>query len=246
MNESRTSPYVCNFISHWHSCTSVFRPGTFLVCCAFTSTTRIPMLFQNVVQRDPIHSRCLHGHRIDPARLQPFRHLVQSCRPATEFPHRIQGPDPAARPHSGSHSPRRSPPALALNDESARDQPSHFIPPPQLSSLFAIQMSSFNRSKVDIPRFAMAYSSSLNLDRGSARLAEKLQTLQRGRPAFFKAQPRHQSIRRNPRSHAVKRAQGTKRTSTIAPRALSRLKTSGRRSSSFWLNILPLRAPGSC
>jgi hypothetical protein len=27
------------------------------------------MLLQNVVQRDPVHARGLHGHRIDPTRL---------------------------------------------------------------------------------------------------------------------------------------------------------------------------------
>jgi hypothetical protein len=50
------------------------------------------VLFENVVQRDPIHARCLHRHRIDPAGLQPFRHLVQGRRPATELPHRIPIP----------------------------------------------------------------------------------------------------------------------------------------------------------
>ena len=70
------------------------------------------MLFENVVQRDPIHARCPpapSGHRIDPAGLQPFRHFVQGCRPATEFPCTgLASRSARVRPQSGSHYPRRS------------------------------------------------------------------------------------------------------------------------------------------
>jgi hypothetical protein len=60
------------------------------VCCAFTRTTPDAALLQNVVQRDPVHARGLHRHRIDAARLKPFRHPDQGICPAAEFPHRIR------------------------------------------------------------------------------------------------------------------------------------------------------------
>src|SRR6202040_2359748 len=63
---------------------------------------------------------------------------------------------------------------------------------------------------------AMSYSSSLNLDPGSARLAKENQTLQRGRAEPFARPIRHQSMHRSSRSHAERRAQGTKRLTTIA------------------------------
>ena len=40
--EFLNSPYVCSFINHWHSCTSLFRPGKFLVSLALTSHTSNP------------------------------------------------------------------------------------------------------------------------------------------------------------------------------------------------------------
>src|SRR6476661_7173342 len=52
--------------------------------------------------------------------------------------------------------------------------------------------------------------------------------------AFFKALARHQSMHRGSRSHAVKRAQGTNRTSTIACRpSLVTIKSEGRRRFKF-------------
>src|ERR1700684_3452224 len=95
------------------------------------------------------------------------------------------------------------------------------------------------RSKVDILRFAMAYSSNLNSDPGSARLAKKLQTLQRGRAGLFQGTARHQSMHRGSRSHAVKRAQGTKRSPTIACRpGPVTIKQGSDADSSFWFNTL--------
>jgi hypothetical protein len=41
-NEFFNNPYTGSFNSHWHSCTSVFRPGMFLVSRALTSVTWIP------------------------------------------------------------------------------------------------------------------------------------------------------------------------------------------------------------
>src|SRR5271165_244328 len=35
-------PKVCSFCSHWHSCTSVLRPGRVLVCCACATFTSNP------------------------------------------------------------------------------------------------------------------------------------------------------------------------------------------------------------
>src|SRR5882762_8829741 len=40
--EFRNSPYVCSFISHWLSCTSLLRPGRFFVSRAFTRYTSKP------------------------------------------------------------------------------------------------------------------------------------------------------------------------------------------------------------
>ena len=43
---------------------------------------------QDVVHRDPVDPRRLHGHLPDPARLQPLHHLVDIGGEASEFPHR--------------------------------------------------------------------------------------------------------------------------------------------------------------
>ena len=41
-NDLRSSPYVCHFRSHWHSCTSLLRSGRFLVPRAFTRYSSSP------------------------------------------------------------------------------------------------------------------------------------------------------------------------------------------------------------
>src|SRR5882724_9227932 len=92
-----------------------------------------------------------------------------------------------------------------------------------------------NRSKVDILRFAMAYSSSLNSDPGSARLAKKLQTLQRGRAGPFS---RHwPATNQCIASAEVMLLNGHKAPTVhrplLAARVLSRLKARGRRRFKF-------------
>src|SRR5713226_4243188 len=92
-----------------------------------------------------------------------------------------------------------------------------------------------NRSKVDILRFAMAYSSSLNSDPGSARLAKKLQTLQRGRAGPFS---RHWPATNQCIAAAeVMLLNGHKAPTVhrplLAARVLSRLKARGRRRFKF-------------
>src|SRR6266849_7312004 len=92
-----------------------------------------------------------------------------------------------------------------------------------------------NRSKVDILRFAMAYSSSLKSDPGSARLAKKLQTLQRGRAGAFS---RHwPSTNQYIAAAEVMLLNGHKAPTVhrplLAARVLSRLKARGRRKFKF-------------
>jgi hypothetical protein len=53
-----------------------------------------PLLLHNILQGDPVHTRCLHQHRFNPAPLQPLRHLYQIAGPATEFPYRLGIPIP--------------------------------------------------------------------------------------------------------------------------------------------------------
>src|SRR6266849_491679 len=92
-----------------------------------------------------------------------------------------------------------------------------------------------NRSKVDILRFAMAYSSSLHSDPGSARLAKKLHTLQRGRAGPFS---RHWPATNQCIAAAeVMLLNGHKAPTVhrplLAARVLSRLKARGRRRFKF-------------
>lgn len=83
-NEFRNSPQVCSFSSHWHSCTSLFRPAL---------ADRLPVqLLPTPPAEPPNTSRGLHRYRADAARLQPFRHLSQSCRPRPELTHWLWGP----------------------------------------------------------------------------------------------------------------------------------------------------------
>ncbi len=46
-------------------------------------------LFQDLVDRDPIHSRRLHRDRTNPTLLQPFRHRLQLGGGATKASHRL-------------------------------------------------------------------------------------------------------------------------------------------------------------
>jgi hypothetical protein len=94
---------------------------------------------------------------------------------------------------------------------------------------------------VDILRFVMAYSSSLHSDPGSARLAKKLQTLQRGRAGPFS---RHWPATNQYIAAAeVMLLNGHKAPTVhrplLAARVLSRLKARADADSSFWLNTLP-------
>src|ERR1017187_7061123 len=45
---------------------------------------------QNLKQRNPVHSRRLHGYGLDLARLQPGRSRVQVFRKGRETPHRLR------------------------------------------------------------------------------------------------------------------------------------------------------------
>jgi hypothetical protein len=51
-NEARSNPTECKNCSHWHSCQSVRRPGTFFMWRAFTKQGRIPHC-----ARTPVDSR---------------------------------------------------------------------------------------------------------------------------------------------------------------------------------------------
>ena len=96
------------------------------------------MLFERVEQRNPIHAGCLHRHRIDAARLQPFRHLVQGCRPAAQFPHRIRIPV-RRHGHKVALIPHVDPRGIGVNDTQAGIARSH--PPPQLSALRTVHLA---------------------------------------------------------------------------------------------------------
>ncbi len=96
------------------------------------------MLFQNVVQRDPVHAGGLHRHSIDPARLQPFRHLVQGCRPAAKFPHRIRIPI-RRHGHKVALITHVDPSGVGVNDRQTGIARRH--PPPQLSALRTVHLA---------------------------------------------------------------------------------------------------------
>src|ERR1022692_5028455 len=98
------------------------------------------MLLENVVQRDPVHTRGLHGHRIDPARLEPFRHLVQGCRPAPEFPHRIRVPI-RWHGHIVALVPHVNPSGIGMND--CQPGIGRRYLPLQHPPLFPVQTSTF-------------------------------------------------------------------------------------------------------
>jgi hypothetical protein len=120
------------------------------------------MLFQNVVQRDPVHARRLYGYCVDPAGPQPFRHLVQGSRPATEFPYRIFITIRRHR-HKMTLITNVNTSGVGMNDRQSRiaRRCARFIRP------------AFNRSKVDILLFAIPYSSSLIFQTGLGSACEK-------------------------------------------------------------------------
>jgi hypothetical protein len=51
-----------------------------------------PVLFQNVVERNPVHPGRLHGDRIHSAALEPFRQPPQILGKAAELTHRLRIP----------------------------------------------------------------------------------------------------------------------------------------------------------
>ena len=105
----------------------------------------------------------------------------------------------------------------------------------ELSSLFPVQTTTFQPLKGGHPAFrhGILLKSEFRPELGSA-CEETTDSPARPGRAFFKALARHQSIHRGSRSHAVKRAQGTNRTSTIACRpGLVTIKSEGRRRFKF-------------
>src|SRR5215469_17049321 len=58
--ELLSRPKVWSCSSHWHSCTSVLRPGRFLVCRAFTRKNPQAGFCQDLVDRKPIDTGGLH------------------------------------------------------------------------------------------------------------------------------------------------------------------------------------------
>jgi hypothetical protein len=101
--------------------------------------------------------------------------------------------------------------------------------PPQFSSLFPVQTTTFQPLKSGHPAFrhGILLKSEFRPGLGSA-CEETTDSPARPGRAFFKALARHQSMHRGSRSHPVKRAQGTNRTSTIACRpGLVTIKSEG-------------------
>src|SRR5580700_3402373 len=98
----------------------------------------------------------------------------------------------------------------------------------------------FNRSNVDILRVAISLLLKCEFRPRLGSAGEETTHSPAGLgQAFFKAPARHQSMHRGSRSHAVKRAQGTNRTSTIACRpGPVTIKLGPGADSSFWFNTL--------
>jgi hypothetical protein len=143
------------------------------------------MLFQNVVQRDPIHSRCLHA---TVSIRHDFNHSAIWFRAAVQQPNSRTG----LVSRSGGTAtkwlsfPTSIPPASACTIA----KPASLAATRRPNSLRCERFiwSTRNRSKVDILRFAMPYSSRLLSDSGSARLAKETTDSPAGSGrTFFKA-----------------------------------------------------------
>ena len=84
--DPRRRPTEWRYWSHWQSWTSVFRPGTFLTCRAFTRQTSKPPRLQDLVQGDPVDPGGLHGHGGDAALGEPVGEGLQVLGEGPEAP----------------------------------------------------------------------------------------------------------------------------------------------------------------
>src|SRR4029077_15841057 len=153
-------------------------------------------------------------------------------RPAPEFPHRIRVPIRRHR-YIVALVAHVNPSGVGMND--CQPGIGHRHLPPQLSSLFPVQTTTFQPLKSGHPAFrhGLLLKSAFRPGLGPALEKTPASPARSGR-AFFKALARHQSMHRGSRSHAVKRAQGTNRTSTIACRpSLVTIKSESRRRFKF-------------
>jgi hypothetical protein len=177
---------------------------------------------------------------------QDFSHSTISCRACVQQPNSRTG----FSSRSGGTAakwlslPTSIPPALGFTIASCGSPAATRRPNSRRWARFI--RPAFNRSKVDILRFAIPYSSSLISDPGSARLAKEMTDSPTGSTQPFSRPDRHQSMHRGSRSHAERRAQGTKTVSTITCRpGLLRLKPARTQKQSFRLNALRLSAVAS-
>src|SRR5437899_9741026 len=88
-NEFRSRPYVCSFISHWLSCTSLFRPGRFFVSRALTRYTSKPAVSRmsyTAIQYTPVD--CIATVRIPHCFSHSAKAFSSNCS-APEVPHRL-------------------------------------------------------------------------------------------------------------------------------------------------------------
>src|SRR3954454_15418252 len=145
-----------------------------------------PMLFENVVESDPIHARRLHRHCVDSACLQPIRHLIQCRRPATKFPHRILIP---IRRHRRKMTLITNVDSAGVDMNDRQFRIARCYPPPQIPTLCSVHPSGLQslKSGHSSLRHAILLDSDSS-DPGSARVAKETTDSPAGScRAFFKA-----------------------------------------------------------
>src|SRR4051812_9934914 len=79
----------CRYCSHWQSATSVFRPGTFFTCRAFTNRLEVRGPPGSGI-RDPEYTSGLHRNALNTALLRPSGNLFEFAGERCEAAHRLR------------------------------------------------------------------------------------------------------------------------------------------------------------